>query len=401
MSRQEAKYPDTVSPLKDIEDAKYLYLYNDTFQVFVAKLSQEFSNWRSMRGDGNCYYRAVGVSLLEKLVKKGKESLLDFKAQIDAQSGYYRPHSFIVVRRDLLIYYLDMLVGTYDALPFPDALERTLEYTLQQTDFDLELIKLVRTALANFLDDNYDSEEIQPFTFMPKEEVLVQVISLGQEAENLVFMGAPTVFNCQINHIMQATDGSLCTSSYSPKGEPRFELNLWLRFGHYELLYKPSDRSFVPGSAWLEPGPMPPIEQARLLQYEQANGPNILREAQVDISLAMLRTESGEDQRIPKLLCVYCKQRKVPDNDAMKTLGCEHAYCAGCLGEYIIKSYIEQNTAPGDLNCVVEGCGYQLDSLIVEDLIDNLEGINCPRCYYDKPKKVGRFIKCSRCLIEL
>lgn len=34
----------------------------------VAKMSQNYIGWRGIRGDGNCYYRAVYFSVFEQLI---------------------------------------------------------------------------------------------------------------------------------------------------------------------------------------------------------------------------------------------------------------------------------------------------------------------------------------------
>lgn len=43
----------------------------------LTKLSEEYSHFRSIRGDGNCFYRAVMVCYLEQLIDRSQLSELD------------------------------------------------------------------------------------------------------------------------------------------------------------------------------------------------------------------------------------------------------------------------------------------------------------------------------------
>jgi ubiquitin thioesterase protein OTUB1 len=58
------------SELQDIQNLKLLYKSDDSSKYFalgIDALSENYSKLRTIRGDGNCYYRAFLYQLSEKL----------------------------------------------------------------------------------------------------------------------------------------------------------------------------------------------------------------------------------------------------------------------------------------------------------------------------------------------
>ena len=67
------------SELMDIESLKMHYANDSSskfFQLGVDALAKSYSQIRTIRGDGNCYYRAFLYSLCEKLLDKNQQEEL-------------------------------------------------------------------------------------------------------------------------------------------------------------------------------------------------------------------------------------------------------------------------------------------------------------------------------------
>ena len=49
-----------------MNDLKEDFKYNESMKEKIEEMSVEYDGYRPIRGDGNCYYRAVGFSFLER-----------------------------------------------------------------------------------------------------------------------------------------------------------------------------------------------------------------------------------------------------------------------------------------------------------------------------------------------
>lgn len=77
---------ENVCALRPIETLQTQHAHNPNLVKQFGELSVSFKAWRPIRGDGNCYYRAVLFAWLERSVALGNlESLLSFDAML-------RPH---------------------------------------------------------------------------------------------------------------------------------------------------------------------------------------------------------------------------------------------------------------------------------------------------------------------
>ena len=61
------------SDLKPLEDLRQKYESGSNFDKGVSILANDYSGVRTVRGDGNCYYRAFLYSLCEKLFQAEKD----------------------------------------------------------------------------------------------------------------------------------------------------------------------------------------------------------------------------------------------------------------------------------------------------------------------------------------
>lgn len=311
----------SIGPLQKISDAKTLNPYDLSFVSFAkSKLEREYLCWRSIRGDGNCYYRAVGVGLVEKLTRlKLLQSFID---EIIQGKSWLYTNEYLPFNKQLLISRL-LEISNSSTVQIAYNL---LEQTFLNTEFDLEFVKFVRGSVANFIQSNYNSDIIRPFADQPLDEMLTPVLTMKEEAEGLVFTGAPYVFKCTIVHVSKEL---VDDSRYSPNTSSRFELNLWHRGGHYDLLYKERDLIFA------------------------LNTYNTISE-------------------VPTV-CQNCNQA---GKEICTLQICGHKFCEACLTQHIFNSLLKSFTIRCKMNCAV------MDASLVEYLMFNrpLSQIICPHC---------------------
>jgi ubiquitin thioesterase protein OTUB1 len=73
IASQIRKEQPLASDLLELESLRKIYDAGSNFDRGVAILSNDYKNIRTIRGDGNCYYRAFLYSLCEKLWQSEKE----------------------------------------------------------------------------------------------------------------------------------------------------------------------------------------------------------------------------------------------------------------------------------------------------------------------------------------
>jgi ubiquitin thioesterase protein OTUB1 len=225
--------PRSVEPTEPIASAYKLYRYDLDFTMFVNKLEMKFSHWRRIRGDGNCYYRAVGVGLLEMCVAEGPASLSEFIGKAFSKQDYFRQIPEYPWNAQLFCQQLRHLLHNVSQSPAQG--RAALESSLLDAEFDDSLVKLVRITVANYLLDNLKKLE----DFIAGEsayKIITETLSMRAEAEGVMFSAAPVVFNCNITHI-SANATELRTDLFRAEQVTARNLTIWYRFGHYDLLY--------------------------------------------------------------------------------------------------------------------------------------------------------------------
>lgn len=240
------EYPVSIGAQRlRIEYLKLLKPYNAGFLSQVEELKKEFSSWRKVRGDGNCYYRAVGFVYLEHLCRSKVPShfLRSFYMRLFLQQGPFSLSRLLSPDFDRDLYWvlsrlheLLTIKETRSADGCTQALEQ-LEYIyVHDSQFDLSLIRVLKLAAWNQLQDflpNYTA-------FLPKPlpELLEEILTDGLESEGLVFQLMADVLDAVIMHVLLPPTGTVFTEQYctGQKGR-KAVLSLLLRPGHYDILY--------------------------------------------------------------------------------------------------------------------------------------------------------------------
>lgn len=200
----------------------------------LERLKEEFDSFRKSRGDGNCYYRAVGVSYLEHLCRFQNYApfLHDFIQSLCNNSGYFTVRHFNMQNRGYLV---SALISLYNDASKTHTMLK-LEELLQDPEFDMAIIAEMRCITANYLEINKDSDDIAPFLFDGIENKLREILTYGNEAEGIEFSCLARGLGVFIKHISMVDD-----HSYDVYGPENVEcaplLHVLYKGGHYDMIY--------------------------------------------------------------------------------------------------------------------------------------------------------------------
>lgn len=247
-----------------IEDFKF----NSSFCAKVNQLVEHgYVGWRRVRGDGNCFYRAVLFGLLERLVTTTEQKRLQWIGtfQDNLKSLVFEDNAEMAAHEDL-IYHIELLrtSGGWEVPP-QGASETTALGLLYQSlrdptgTLDLALIRAARRMSAGYLLANKHNTEIAGgITFDTVcsaqgyngvEDFCEQVIfPMGVEAEGVALGALPPVIGARLRiAFLDRTDNTLAFCDYStegaveqevgPRGPEEPLVHLQLRPGHYDLVY--------------------------------------------------------------------------------------------------------------------------------------------------------------------
>jgi ubiquitin thioesterase protein OTUB1 len=265
------------------------FAYNADLQRKIRELRATYGGWRRSRGDGNCYYRALGFLLVERLLE---ESL---RAGVGSRSKQLTMASLIVLLGRLQPVEVQPVVSGRPPLPCTfDARERAantaliaaLQRMLEQSqaadlgagdearawlraevlqpafdggEVDLPLVRALRAVAAAYLQQNASCRSPSDLSW---EEMVAQcgspyasvadfntqvVESMGTEAEGVVLMALPlalgvctrivlldrnpTVPLYHDDYGLQAEDESGSDAATTQR------LHLLFKPGHYDMLY--------------------------------------------------------------------------------------------------------------------------------------------------------------------
>ncbi len=93
-----------------LEDISYYSFYNgDKFNNTVESIKDKFTYWRKIKGDGNCFYRAILINYLEILIITSKKNqnaffffvkdiyFTDFKIQNNSKIDMFKENTLLVL----------------------------------------------------------------------------------------------------------------------------------------------------------------------------------------------------------------------------------------------------------------------------------------------------------------
>lgn len=234
------KYPNTIGKERlPIQSLILLFPRLENWKEQVEELQNRgFSSWRKARGDGNCYYRAVGVAYLEGVMRVGRlEALFYLLNRIETQQDYFIWEGF----EDHHYYFHRSLHPFLLQYQGKATIIQDFQHLLEDVAFDAALIGVFKNLAADWLHKNQGNENIYPFIIdTGVESVLRAIVEDEKEGEGVTFMAMANALQAQVTHVIaneKALKGHF--EEFRPLiGETIVEVNLLLRPGHYDILYK-------------------------------------------------------------------------------------------------------------------------------------------------------------------
>jgi ubiquitin thioesterase protein OTUB1 len=214
--KEENDYPDTISkkhPLKSMKDS---FKFNEKIKNLIKTLQNFYSSYRKIRGDGNCYYRAVGFAYIEYL-SRGSCPTSKFIDYINTSSSEFRP---------VLKYLFEIKQRFGSAVDYCEEL-----FSNRQND--LMLVKDIKDRVAKHLLN--DPEKFKPFLTHSLEQEIQNVLEMGREAEGVPCSFMTEILGISIQNVLLDREGVVQNKILNDdSGNCIF---LCLRTGHYDLLY--------------------------------------------------------------------------------------------------------------------------------------------------------------------
>lgn len=241
------------------------FKHNASFRQKVDKLRRHgYTGWRRGRGDGNCFYRACGFGLLEKITAAPPQQQAAW-----ANSLRLRLESLRFDNAQEQEHHINLLVHITQlsrGLGWPDSKRHDMSKQAKQhhllyasfrdssSGLDLALVRALRHLTARyFLEKADDMEACNGISFRmlcdaqgmgsPDDFCQRVILPLGQEAQTLVFNAcAPGVGVALHIAILDRGEASgLCFEHHevgrNDAGVEYPSVHVQLRPGHYDLLY--------------------------------------------------------------------------------------------------------------------------------------------------------------------
>lgn len=203
-------------------------------------LSAPYSAWRRSRGDGNCFYRCLGVLLLEHFCRPStpiqhfhsitvriinQEDHFVIDQSLDSLQQFKR---YILMLKDLFI------MKTKGENAF-----QHLQYLLQRSANDAAMVVAMRHYTASYLQRHREDPDLVPFVD-DFEELVAEIKEYGREAEGTALFAAARCFDVVL-HILTVDNKSsnLTETVYGPADSGFFPAFSVLHLpGHYNYLVK-------------------------------------------------------------------------------------------------------------------------------------------------------------------
>lgn len=224
------KYP--ISALRE------LYERDSSFDKGVVYLSQHYSDMRRVRGDGNCYYRALLYSLCE-CVKKDKGEWTKLTNLVKDSLDNVTQHGY---ERFALELFHEELVELLEKLPTLDAtqLHATLNEENATSDYSTWYLRVLTAAQLKSDVTKYEAFLELPYTdiatFCQKEvEPMGRDVSMVQVSALAEALGVQVVVEYLDGRDL--LEGKLAQHVFGPS-DSTTTVHVLYRPGHYDVLYQ-------------------------------------------------------------------------------------------------------------------------------------------------------------------
>ena len=230
-------YPKTCGEQRlPIRSLSKVSKFNAIQGELTKRLSEKYTHWRRIRGDGDCYYRSVAVSYMEHLCRRTTDvgEIMLFAEGLKAQRNAFVLREFAsqykhFVREVAAL--ADLKAAGGDALS-------QLQERFKDMRYDQSAAATFRCiAWHSFEQLLNNSADFSNFLDHPSEEYFSLIRTKGKEAEGLIFRAVAQALNSKIVHV--TLDAYQCREDiYAPEGPgEKAVLSLLFKPGHYDVLY--------------------------------------------------------------------------------------------------------------------------------------------------------------------
>lgn len=234
------EYPQTVSKFwLKIDDMKSLYINNPHFVKNIDYLRDnlKISAWKRSRGDGNCYFRAVITSYLEKITKPYSplshltafQSILKALSLEDTINEYHVSHSRVSL-------FISTLVSKKSANEHFEVFKLALS-ELQNPEFDLDLIRVSRLVAYTELLRSQDDPDYSVFFIDGIDSIVYDILEMNREGGDFTLVFLPKGLNAQVIQYMFLDTENRSVQYFPEKSKGELvSISLVRRSCHYDIL---------------------------------------------------------------------------------------------------------------------------------------------------------------------
>lgn len=245
-----AQYEDIINaPIKTIgqrlpiNSLKAVYFYNEDFKKRIDKIKPFYQSWARVRGDGNCYYRAIGVAFMELCCRPSTSpefiiryaNALKLTARYEVTSVDWQVYNFHYSELNKLC-----LKKQYNE---PDTMIY-LQNLLQDLTFDKGMVSEMRKLTAYVFESNRNNPEFIAFIVDSFEFHMTCILTWGQEAEGIEFKCMAEALGVEILHVSVYDSDNI--NSFTPSYGAEDKIHILYKTGHYDLLY-PTEHNLADG----------------------------------------------------------------------------------------------------------------------------------------------------------
>ncbi|KAF2720344.1 cysteine proteinase [Polychaeton citri CBS 116435] len=230
----------------------------ETFQQKTAWLAQKYPNYRTVRGDGRCGWRAIAFGYFEGLIQSADATkFLEEETRLRSLNNVLNAAGFDqYLYEDFADEVFDLIRRLGTALAANNA-EQTLEEALNDDNVSMCIITHLRSLTKAWMVtnpndyeafceghtiDQYADDNIMPVTS--------EIDHVGMSALNSVLL-APAGIGLEVSYLDQSVGTEVNVHSFERDGSgvPTIHVvRLLYRPGHYDILYKPEDLAPEPAS---------------------------------------------------------------------------------------------------------------------------------------------------------
>ncbi|ESO02538.1 hypothetical protein HELRODRAFT_184997 [Helobdella robusta] len=221
-----------IGELEDLGNLETEMASDDIFVRKVQILKQRYSNFRRVRGDGNCFYRAFGFACLENFLDKPEECLR-FR---DVATGCKDELVSLGFPECTVEDFYTVFVETLDLINSEKSLEKLLEVINDQSTSDY-IVVFLRLLVSGHLQQNSDfySCFLEDHKTM-KDFCSQEVEPMNKESDQIHVIALTTCTNIGVRIEYLDRSDSLNNHVFPDNLTP--SITLMYRPGHYDILYK-------------------------------------------------------------------------------------------------------------------------------------------------------------------